>query len=395
MRKAELTTGSKFASEQCLKSACSQVMYLAKLLQHPSDRIALFSTVCRHESDSQPSSGGCQLYSLASPQLDSLERELQVLLEPSRKATLSNPSFLETLLAAHHAFELADEGYDGTSGRSIVVFTPVPVALTDVLHITPLRVHVICPGAVPFASPFSERFNGWLLDTGSTAAPPTFAERIDRLGSHLHNIDSLVSLERRMCNIGEIANLFLYIKAGSGASIEQVIGDLWYRALHPGQTISLMVKVKVKPIVSSNDPLTNLEIMMGEVLSDLLQIELVHEHSLFPGSDISTRITCWLLRHNDNDHDHTAHERLRNERRSSWIRGHLAYQQACARPHRDALNRIEKTLSRNDFRHCHGYVRTLRDELAFQVGVAADDYLFTLAEKSDASSTATIIHRKV
>jgi len=386
---------SKFVSEQCLESACSQIMHLAKCLQHPADRIALFTTVCRHEPDSQQSSGACQLYPLGSPRLEALERELQLILEPSRHTMLSNPSFPEALVAAQNALVLADERYDRTSGRSIVIFTPIPTVVSDVLHITPLRIHIICPGAVSFTSTFGERLNGWLLDTGSMTVPATFTERFNRLESHLRNIDSLISSERRMCNIGEIANLFLYIKAGAGASIEQVIGDLWYRALHPGQTISLMVKVKVKPIIASDDPFTSVELMMGEVLSDLLQIELVHEHSLFPGSDISTRITCWLLRHNDNIDDHTPYERLRNERRSSWIRSHLAYQQACIRPHRDALNRIEKSLRRNDFRHCHGYLRMLRDELAFQVGVAADDFLFEYLEKNDADSPATIIHRKM
>jgi hypothetical protein len=369
---------------------------LAKLLQNPGDRIAVFSTVCRHESDSYDSPGGCQLFQLGPPKIHTLETELRALLEPSRKAMLFNPSFFDTLVAAHNALESVDEGNDLTTGRSIVVFTPNPAALAEVAQVTPVRTHVVCPGLVPFTSPLPERFSGWLLNTGIIPMPEAFEERVDRFKAHLQNIDDLISNERSTCSVGEISNLLLYVKAGGGTTIEEVVGDLWYRSLHPGQTISLLVKVRVKPIAPASDPFTNLELMLGEVLSELLQIELVHEHSLFPGSDVTTRATCWLLRHNGDSDQHTHQGRLRNERRSSWIRGLLAYHQACTRPHRDALNALEKMLRRNDFRHCHSHVRHLREELTFQLGVAADEYLMTHVERGDdADSPATIIHRKV
>lgn len=393
----KLIVCSKFASAQCLESACSQALHLVKLLQSPGDRLAVFSTVCRHGSDSIDSPGGCQLYQLAPPKIHAVEKELQALLEPSRNAMLFNPSFFDTLVAAHNALESVDEGYDLNTRRSIVILTPNPAALAEVAQVTSIRIHVICPGPVPYTSPLSERFNGCLLNTGIIPMPDTFEDRVDRLKTHLQNIDDLVSYERSMCSIGEVSNLFLYIKAGAGATIEEVVGDLWYRSLHPGQTISLLVKVKVKPIAPADDPFTNLELMLGEVLSELFQIELVHDHSFFPGSDITTRATCWLLRHNGDSEQYTQQGRLRNDRRSSWIRSILAYQQACIRPHRDALNALEKLLRRNDFRHylSLSHVMLLREELTIQLGVAADEYLITHVERGDTDSPTTVIHRRV
>lgn len=335
------------------------------------------------------------LHALASPNTRTLENELRAMMERARSTVLFNPSFLDTLVAAHNSFESVGEWYDANSRRAIVVLTPNPAALVQATLITPLRIHVICPGILPFSSPPPGKLRGWLLNAGQTSLPDNFEERADRFGLHLRDIDDLIACERSICNIGEINNLLLYVRAGAGAIIEEVVGDLYHHDLLPGQTISLLVKVKVRPLVPANDPLTNLELMLGEVLSELLQIELVHEHSLFPGSEVATRTSCWLLRYNGENEQHTHHSRVRNERRSSWIRGLRAYQQACTRPHRDALNALEKLLRRDDFRHCHRYIRCLTEEVRFQMGVAADEYLMTHVEREDADSPATIIHRRV
>jgi len=364
-------------------------MHLARLLQNPADRLAVFATVCYHESESQESPGGCQLHTLGRPRIESLENGLKALVQPKRNPTLHSPSFFDTLVAAHNTLDSVDQCRETYIGRSIIVFTPNPIALAEVMHITSFRIHVILPGIAPFSSPPFEAFSGWWLNTGMTPMPVDFDELHDGFNSHLRNLGDLIAYERCISDIGQVTNVFVYVNPGKAVTIEGVVGDLWYPALLPGQTVSLLIKINVKALatptqstssrspISLEDSFAHVELMLGEVLSELLKIEVVYSHSYFPdGTSLSVRESCWLLRTDSMLGQSSPRVELRNEQRKSFMRRLLAYQLS-----RDGLNKLEKALRQVDFSVCENYLCLLKEELAFQKGVATDDHFVTHVER--------------
>ena len=375
-------------------------MHLARLLQNPADRLAVFTTVCCHESESQESPGGCQLHTLGRPKIHALENGLQALIHPTQNPKLHSPSFFDTLVAAHNALDSVDEFNNTAISRSIIVLTPNPTALTEVVHITPFRIHVILPGIASFSSPPFEAFNGWWLNAAMTPIPIDFNEHHDRFYSHLRSLGDLIAFERSMSDVGQVTNVIVYIKPGNTAAIERVVGDLWYPVLRPGQILSLLVKINVKALAtptrstgsrsqssssssSLEDAFAHIELMLGEALSELLTIEVVYSHSYFPDStSLAVHESCWLRRTDSMLGQPSPRVELWNERRKAFIRGLLAYQLSSAWPHRDSLTKLEKALRQADFCVCENYLSLLKEELAFQRGVAKDDYFVTHIESN-------------
>jgi hypothetical protein len=123
--------------------------------------------------------------------------------------------------------------------------------------------------------------------------------------------------------------------------------------------------------------------MLGEVLSELLTIEVVYSHSYFPdNTNLAVHESCWLLRTDSMLGQPSPRVELWNERRKSFIRELLAYQLSSAWPQRDGLTKLEKSLRQADFSVCENYLSLLKEELAFQRGIATDDYFVTHVERN-------------
>jgi hypothetical protein len=323
--------------------------------------------------------------------MQSLENGLKALIQPKRNPKLHSSSFFDTLVAAHNTLNSVGQYHDTSIGRSIIVLTPNPIALAEVMNITPFRIHIVLPGIAPFSSLPFEAFNGWWLNAGMTAMPVEFDEHNNGFYSHLRSLGDLITYERSMSDIGKVTNVFVYIKPGKATAIECVVGDLWYPTLRPGQILSLLVKINVKPLAtptqstnnrspsslsqsSMEDAYAHIELMLGEMLSELLKIEVVYSHSYFPdGTSLTAHESCWLLRSDSMLGQPSPRVELWNERRKSFIRGLLAYQLSSACSRRDGLTKLEKALRHVDFSVCENYLRLLKEELTFQRGVTTDD----------------------
>ncbi len=214
-----------------------------------------------------------------------------------------------------------------------------------------------------------------------------FDEHHDGFNSHLRNVGDHIAYERSISDIGQVTNVFVYIKPGEAVTIEGVVGDLWYPALLPGQIVSLLVKINVKALATptqstSSDSLSrssladsfaHVELMLGEVLSELLKIEVVYSHSYFPeGTSLSVHESCWLLRTDSMLGQSSPRVELRNEQRKSFIRRLLAFQLS------SGSNKLEKALRQGDFSVCENYLCLLKEELPF---VATDDNFVTHVER--------------
>lgn len=221
--------------------------------------------------------------------------------------------------------------------EDIVIVTSSAVGLTSCFQqdLSGLRVHVVNPSLVPYSreachelstrnstqllSPEAEYLgqkptalsakahHGWLLDSSRCVDDDC----------HQHKTHSLVDAilqSKFQAYGGSINDVSIAIREGTDVCIEEVIGDMTFATISPGQIISIPIRVKLDsfatkiPISSSPgfctpsrmsmaDAISKLELSLGTHLSELFEIQITYSHSFFPGNTrLTIRECCWLPR---------------------------------------------------------------------------------------------------
>ena len=218
----------------------------------------------------------------------------------------------------------------------IIVITPsassLPLCDRDVLE--GFRVHLFNPSLIPYptgengrvASMFSTQascghdsnllqqealstsfsdFGGWVLDSSRCLGDDCNEHRS-------HYLTDIVAHARSQTNSGTISNVSIKLHSTNDAVIEAIMGETSYESVSPGQMISLAVCVELDSLegrvsaASCNprdspshssmlDAISDLEMTLGNHLSELFEIEVSYNHSFFPiNTRLSVRESCWL-----------------------------------------------------------------------------------------------------
>jgi hypothetical protein len=322
-----------------LKNACLETLSLAARLQTVGDTITVICTANPNSSKEEEDSPGCYvLYSLQPPDLRKLAKKLKEL--PKQSSTKS-PNFRASLLRASQGM-CALDGLPGDIisdiRTDIIVISPTMMDLAAFAHeIDPsFRIHLFNPGVVPYNdiplrkyvsrravpyiksqqetadcwSQFSEPNVkiGWVLDAAQCISGECRKHKS-------HSLRDIIIHSRAQAHSGAITGLSVSLHSRPDAVIEKILGNLQYPFIHPGQTASLMVKVKLQPLsppasrgqsstlsadlstFSFSETISNLEISLGEYLSELFDVKVCYYHSLFPGNtQLVAQETCWLRR---------------------------------------------------------------------------------------------------
>jgi hypothetical protein len=320
-----------------------------------------------------------------------LKDELECLLTPLKNPLLHQSHLRETLDAASKTLDQVSDR------RCIVVITPDASELEACTEeITTHKVHIVCSGAVPLPLGMN-RLHSWLIN--ATPAIRSLDDSIVRSKSVLDSLQDMINFERAAVDAGEVTNVRIYVEPGKDATLDAVIGDLVYSALKPGQLIMIPVKVNIQPLMSPKDSLASrsssqsslssadafaeLEMMLGEVLSELFTVEVHYNHSFLPANtDVVAKETCWVLRTNSSAEYSTPSLELKKLNRCSQVHGHLAHSIASTKPRREALSKLNSTFGSAGLgSHCPEYLELLRAELKFQIGVMADEYILSHIEQ--------------
>jgi hypothetical protein len=148
-------------------------------------------------------------------------------------------------------------------------------------------------------------FVGWVID-----ATTCISKGCSIHGSHsLHDV---VAHSKAQANTGSIRNISISITPGADvSSIEQIAGKLEYSSLLPGQMISIPIKVRLRSLAfrllcipspqsphrSVTEAITDLELTLGEHLSELFRVQVQYSHSMFPeNTTLVAQESCWLRR---------------------------------------------------------------------------------------------------
>ena len=389
----------KLASPYALESACEQTIAIAKLLTNLGDRLAVFSTACRHVMPRGDGTVGCQLYPLQRPSRFVLENELQCITRPVQNHLVHDSYLCETIDAA--AKTLGHDNIGDGHSRCIIVITPDASDLTvNAKSTISCNVHVLSSAAFPLSMP-QHPLPGWFVNT----IPP---ERgLDRPKTperaNWRSIEDLVAFERKSIDPGFISNVRVYIEPGVDSELDFVIGDLSFPSLRPGESLSIPLKLKMKPFsrlfgpsssrktsqgsMSSTAAFAEVELMLGEALSELFTVEVHYTHSLFPpNTDVIVKETCWVLRTDPAaDYSPEVIEEKTQGRRDK-VHGNLAMSMAAMKPPGAALSKLKSTFTDEGAglsRPAH--LELLKQELKFQVGVLADEYIMNHIESRRSS----------
>jgi hypothetical protein len=331
-----LTLYRMFATRGDLKNACLEILTLAAQLKVSGDMMAVFCMADLDNSRDHRLSDSCEIYSLQPPNIRILARKLKQI-SRQQPQSASNPRG-----AILHAVEVLSK-LSGISdiARDIIVISPNQMdTIACCKDIGPsFRTHLFNPGTVPYGDvshvdydqqsyhPSVELMSGENSMRGSPSLYPDLSTSIgwvldaaQCITGHCrkhqsHSLQDVIAYCRAQPHSGSISNLSISFQPRPDAVLENILGNLEHPILFPGQVISLMVQVRLKslkPLLSRNDSpassenscarsiseaISDLEMTMGEHLSELFDVQVRYEHSLFPGNtQLLAHDTCWLRR---------------------------------------------------------------------------------------------------
>lgn len=317
-----------------IEKATLEIIGLSERLHEHVDRLGVFCTAFAPLSADE--SPDCCVFSLSKP----LDREqLSNRLKGVAKQSQHGYHLESALSQASQALRKLDEVQAPTVRRDIIVISPHPVGLANYighLHDT-INVHLFNPGLVPFGildhlpchesqsdarsidsysyiarshdrdeSSIGEvSVTGWVIDATTCVSR----------GCNIHGSHSLydvVAHAKAQANTGSVTNVGISITPGANvSSIVKIVGKLDYSAILPGQIISIPVKVRLKSLAcrlshvplplsprrSVTEAITDLELTLGEHLSELFRVQVRYSHSMFPeNTTLVAQESCWLRR---------------------------------------------------------------------------------------------------
>jgi hypothetical protein len=330
-----------FSTRRDLKNACLEILSLAAHLNAPNDRMAVYCMAEPEGSINSKLSDACELYPLQPLDIRILARQLK---RVPKQQSFSAPNLRGALLRATNALNT----FNGISSpkihvsRDIVVLSPISIDIAACTRgIDPsIQIHLFNPGTVPYIGasraeshstsyfPSAEsvgqdsetlespqhasnscRSIGWVLDSAQC-----ISGHCHQHGSH--SLGDVVTHCRAQPRSGCITNISISFESRPNGLIENILGCLEYPVLFPGQVISVMVQVRLKtlkPLLSWRDPpaplfehssgysmseaISDIEMTLGEHLSELFDVQVRYDHSLFPdNTQLLAHETCWLRR---------------------------------------------------------------------------------------------------
>ncbi|TID16532.1 hypothetical protein E6O75_ATG11650 [Venturia nashicola] len=396
---------SCLATMKDIEKASLEIVGLSGRLQENVDRLGVFCTAfATLPADESPD---CCVVSLSKP----LDRE-QLSNRLKRVAKQSQRGYhLETALGqAAQALHELDEAQAPTVRRDIIVISPNPVGLTNCIECLDdtVSVHIFNPGLVPFGILDDPPHPGSQSDTRSIEDYSHSARSRDRdygsigevahpgwvidattcvsRGCNIHGSHSLhdvVAHAKAQTNTGSIANIGISITPGANvSSIVEILGKLDYSVLLPGQIISIPIKVRLKslacrlshvPLPSSSrrsvtEAITDLELTLGEHLSELFRVQVRYSHSMFPeNTTLVAQESCWLRRtlkrrvaRGDDTRRESVYECMVQRQLALSLAGH-------GRPI-DALNALETEFDSKPVPpYCSEFVGAVKDRLRHRI----------------------------
>jgi hypothetical protein len=256
-----------------------------------------------------------EIYAMGSPNFTVLRRKLDNL-QAASSETVYAPRLEVILLQAADDLQQLNFNHSIdvlTAQREIILIAPHSIDISNQIpELEGIRLNLITSGIIPLR--VSPHVTGWCLNT--VYPVPSFSRHgQDEKDMHANDLAALISTARFASHPGTISNLFVDIIPGPETVVEKIIGAKSLTKLLPGQSTSLLLKLRVKSVdeiirnrnpeffgptdnvASLEDAFTDLEVILGELLRELVTVTISYKHSNFPdNTDLTVKEKCWIRR---------------------------------------------------------------------------------------------------
>ena len=259
-----------------------------------------------------------------------------------------------------------------------------PEPLTD----DKLQFHVICPATVPREHHNLIRCNGWKLQSlsGNELHAVSANKNIDP-SSMLNKLRGLIMHARGGKLAGVLSDIFIDVRPGHDCSIEEVMGSTRFSTLHPGESATILVKLRIHGArakgysltqsgapLDADDIMNELDEMLRSSAVQILTARLKYRHSELPAGTIcSINAKCCLkqqMRSIERERSQTQLRAFQPKDCTTLVQKRLAYYTATHGSPRHALLNLRREFGETgSHSYCPGYIKLIMEELDFQVRI--------------------------
>ena len=294
-------------------ASCETTRFLASILNATTDRLAVVCTSIY----SAHGSASTTVWPLTPIKMHKLKQVLDGITcsteQPTPDMWLYTIDRARELLSQSGMVDRGTNYGSKTFGHVFLLTAHTDCVSPEILTHERLHVHMVCPAIVPHTDRQAPTLNGWKLGSMSAQEPRavTIAKDTDPL-SLFNKIRSLISQARNGKLPGNLTDLVLHIEPGMDCSIEGVVGNTDWPALHPGELQTVIIKLRARPSKlqgyslspkmhqseisgSHSDFMNEIDRMLGVVPVRVLTATLQYKHSLLPaGTTCSITAGCFL-----------------------------------------------------------------------------------------------------
>ncbi|KAF1808703.1 hypothetical protein P152DRAFT_211705 [Eremomyces bilateralis CBS 781.70] len=283
------------SSQQWLNMVQKLAISIAGHLNRLGDRIAVLHSACSFEQ-SDENDGDCDLYALDHPNVPALKK---ILSSPAQCRRYSNNCPNDPCEHFNSAVKKVSECLAvpprvPSSQFQAFIFSRTPMKYWSAMRrLAPSAIHVVLPPGSPCDVPHS-RPSGWnIVPTCADMASLTDAcgPGCTETGSRISDI---MSLARAGVTLEKITDVSICARAGDGCQEQRVVGNTSLRVLRPGQVARLFMQIRVPALEHclhsrehhrknpADGAFHDLETLLGDIYTDVLNVEVSFRHSLFP-----------------------------------------------------------------------------------------------------------------
>ena len=367
-------------------ASCETARYLASILNIITDRMAIICTSGIQGSDST------LIWPLSQVKAHKIKTSLDTVTTSRQIPTAQHWKqaiiFAKKILRQSPIPNEDNETLQDTFGHIFVLTGNAAGLSSEPLTDDKLQFHVLCPANVPREHHNLVRCNGWKLQSISGNELNAVSARKDTdPTSMLNKLRGLIMHARGGKFAGVLNNIFIDVKPGHNCSIEEVMGSTKISTLHPGESCTVLVKLRFHGARANNSPLSQpgtpldaedimneLDEMLRASAVQILKARLKYKHSDLPeGTICSINAYCYLkqqMRTIERGGSQSQPRAVQPKDCTTLVQKRLAYYTATHGSPRHALSNLRREFGETgSHSYCPDYIKLVMKELEFQVRI--------------------------
>ena len=367
-------------------ASCETARYLASILNVITDRMAIICTSGVQGSDST------LIWPLSQVKAHKIKTSLDTITTSRQMPTAEHWKqaiiFARKILMQSPIPNEDNEALQDTFGHVFVLTGNAAGLSSEPLTDDKLQFHVICPANVPREHHNLIRCNGWKLQSLS-------GNELDAVSVHkdtdptsmLNKLRGLIMHARGGKLAGALNNIFIDVKPGHNCSIQEVMGSTKLSTLHPGESCTVLVKLRFHGARANKSPLSQpgtpldaenimneLDEMLRASAVQILKARLKYKHSDLPeGTICSINAYCHLkqeMRSIERGRSESHPRAVQPKDCTTLVQKRLAYYTATHGSPRHALSNLRREFGETGCHsYCPDYIKLVMKELEFQVRI--------------------------